>query len=231
MEIWTRIKREIGRAHDMGIGAFTGELLERLLTRYYERRLGVRTTGKVYLPQLGIDSPLSVHYYPTDYRTLRKIFRFIPIRPNEDVFLDFGSGMGRVALFAATYPFRRVIGIELSSDLNEIANRNITSARTKLQCKNIELVTQDATRFQVPHEATIIFFYCPFRGEMLRTVLENVRRSWEEHPRGIVIVFKNTADLDRMEWESWLSKRWQFKACDASHEVAIFETRCTRDRQ
>jgi cyclopropane fatty-acyl-phospholipid synthase-like methyltransferase len=50
----------------------------------------------------------------TDYRSFRRVMRHIGVR-EQDVFLDYGSGLGRVLLMAAQYPFRRVLGVELSA--------------------------------------------------------------------------------------------------------------------
>ena len=41
----------------------------------------------------------------------------------DDVFADFGSGKGPAVLVAATFPFRRAIGVEISDDLTRSATR------------------------------------------------------------------------------------------------------------
>jgi tRNA1(Val) A37 N6-methylase TrmN6 len=38
--------------------------------------------------------------------------------------VDYVSGMGKVLLLAARYPFRRVTGMEFSAELHKIAERN-----------------------------------------------------------------------------------------------------------
>jgi tRNA1(Val) A37 N6-methylase TrmN6 len=64
---------------------------------------------------------------------------------NRDVFVDFGSGKWRAIFWAARYPFRRVIGVELSAQLNALARRNINRNRHRLTCRDIHLVTADVT--------------------------------------------------------------------------------------
>lgn len=44
------------------------------------------------------------------------------------MFLDLGSGKGRMVLSAARFPFRRIIGVELSNDLTAIARRNVATS-------------------------------------------------------------------------------------------------------
>src|SRR5947209_13328438 len=51
------------------------------------------------------------------------------VRPTRaDVFVDYGSGLGRGLLMAATFPFERVIGIERSRRLNGSAIEIFESA-------------------------------------------------------------------------------------------------------
>jgi hypothetical protein len=47
----------------------------------------------------------------------------LKIDPRDFTFTDFGSGEGRVLLIAAGLPFRAVVGVEFSAELNEIASR------------------------------------------------------------------------------------------------------------
>jgi predicted RNA methylase len=44
-------------------------------------------------------------------------------------FVDFGSGKGRVLLVASHYPFREVVGVEFSPELQKIAEGNIRSTK------------------------------------------------------------------------------------------------------
>ena len=48
-----------------------------------------------------------------------------------DVFLDLGAGKGRMLLAASRYPFRRVIGVELSDRLAAIARSNVAAFRLR----------------------------------------------------------------------------------------------------
>jgi tRNA G46 methylase TrmB len=67
--------------------------------------------------------------------------RILPHREvnDHDVFVDVGSGMGRVVLQAARYSFRKVIGVEISETLHGIAWENIDRNRQRLRCGDIEL--------------------------------------------------------------------------------------------
>ena len=96
--------------------------------------------------------------------------------PSEHVFLDYGAGMGRVMVLAATYPFRRVLGVEVSAELSEIARANLEKCRSRLRCKDVEIITADATLYSPPSDVSVIYFYNPFAGEVLEAVFKNVQR-------------------------------------------------------
>jgi hypothetical protein len=164
-------------------------LVYRLSERYHDWRFGVSTDAYVEPDDFGIKDGECHCYSATNYRRFRQLMSHVNIRPGQDVFLDYGSGMGRVVMLAATYDFRRVIGVELSPSLNEIATRNIENARSRLRCQNVELHTVDARQFVVPPDATVFYFWSPFGGDILKTVFENIRRSVQEAPRNVTILY------------------------------------------
>lgn len=78
----------------------------------------LRTEGTVKLEELGLAGPERSYYQPSRWSTLPRV---LPRREvsDQDVFIDYGAGMGRVVCQAAVgYPFKRVIGVELASELN-----------------------------------------------------------------------------------------------------------------
>jgi SAM-dependent methyltransferase len=99
----------------------------------FERRLGVRTSGGIGLQALGIEAEGRQRYQPVGWMKPRRILPPSAVGA-DDVFLDIGSGMGRAVLLAVDYPFRRVIGVELSRDLTDIAQDNVDRSKAKLRC-------------------------------------------------------------------------------------------------
>ncbi len=85
------------------------------------------------LEELGLKADDGVFYKPSGWLTLRRILRARDVS-SDDVFVDFGSGMGRILLLAVQYPFRRVVGVELSEELNEIAKANVAANRRRQRC-------------------------------------------------------------------------------------------------
>ncbi len=129
-----------------------------------------------------------VPYEPSGWRYLRRV-----LSPSEvtasDVFVDYGSGKGRIVYQAARYPLKRVIGVEISEKLNEIARANIEQNRSRLRCQDVELVTCDAADYGIPDDMTIAYFYYPFAGETFRRVIDNIVDSLIRNPRRIRLIY------------------------------------------
>ena len=175
---------------ERGIRAFFRAITDRLYIRWFEWRLGIHSEAIIDLKELGIRNELFRPYVPTDYRSFRTILAALEVRSNEDVFLDFGSGMGRAVIMAAKYPFRKIYGVEVARRLNEVASQNVRSALPGLKCRDIELITADAREFVIPEEATVIYFFNPFSGEVLADVLQNIRASLRRRPRALRLICK-----------------------------------------
>lgn len=209
-------------------------VIHALLERYYEYRLGIESAEFVKLTDLGINNPSYVNHSPTKYQAFFRIMNSIDI-DEHDVFMDYGSGMGRAVIAAATYPLRRAIGVEISEKLTRVALQNLENARAKLKCKNVEFVTMDAASYVLPDDVTIVFFYNPFRGQVLSAVVDNIRSSLIRQPRRMTIIYLNPrnykarssgateADFEQhAERSTWIAKTKEFR--HLSTECCVYET-------
>lgn len=172
---------------------------------YYERRLEV-TTAETAAWGRGAYQHLDghIHYEPLPYVLINNILRAITPRAAEkEVFLDYGSGMGRVVVMAARRPFARVIGVELVASLNEIAQQNVRSARRHLRCP-VDLVTADATTYVVPDDVSTIHLFNPFTGTVMSRVQDRIQESLERAPRRLRIVYSHAHD----QADLFASCRW-----------------------
>lgn len=163
----------------------------------FERRYGIETAREVPLEDLGLAHPDRVRYRPSEWRTLRRILEPAEVTP-DDVFVDFGSGMGRALLEAAEYPFGRVIGVELSQQLNDIASRNVQRRIPHLRCKQIEVVTADVVEYPVPDDLTVAYLANPFRGEIFSAVIDNLIASYDRRPRELRIIYNFVREESRL---------------------------------
>ncbi len=163
-------------------------LREGLTNILFERRLGVQTAGVIELDELGIAAEGRERYKPVGWLILRRILPPSAVT-TDDVFLDIGSGKGRAVLLAAAYPFRRVIGVELSAQLIDIAQENLDRARARLRCKDVVLVNADAVQYQIPDEVTVVLMFNPVRGADFAAVIKNVLDSYDRTPRNLRIIY------------------------------------------
>jgi len=112
-------------------------------------------------------------------------------------FIDYGSGKGRVLLLAAQLPFRRIVGVEYSPTLHRIAEHNLHRVRfADRRSGRVESVCMDAVRLSIPEEPVVLYFFAPFGRRIMERVRDNVVRSYEGHPRSIVVIYHNPVHSD-----------------------------------
>ncbi|WP_113704535.1 methyltransferase domain-containing protein [Nonomuraea lactucae] len=156
----------------------------------YERRYGVRTAERVDLADIGLDGEDRVYYAALNWRALRRALPRAEVGDG-DVFIDFGSGMGRVIVEASRYPFRKVIGVELSEELTRIARDNIRTMRVRRRCGEIELIASDVLDYDIPDDVTVAFFNNPFRGRIFSDVIDRLLESADRAPRPVRLIYGN----------------------------------------
>jgi hypothetical protein len=173
--------------------------LRHALYQYSERfgdwRLGIDTRGLVVPDDFGAGGEGCHAYLGLSYPGLHRVLRQAPVRPGRDVFIDIGSGLGRVVFqAAASLPLKRAIGVEFSPSLHARAKANLARALPRLRCKQVSLHEGDARCYTIPDDATIIFFFMPFGPQILGPVLENIRQSVQRVPRELTILYAYPSD-------------------------------------
>lgn len=131
-------------------------------------------------------------YQPTEPSAFRKMLAAMNIDFRELTFVDLGSGKGRTLLMASEFPFRRIIGVELVPEFHQIAQENIAAlASASQKCAAIESFCCDARDFAFPEEPLLLYLFNPLPAAALRTVIENLRRSLEQSPRRVRVLYHN----------------------------------------
>ena len=146
--------------------------------------------SRVQQAELDFEHPSksSAHpYYPTRGRAFRKLFSSLRFPP-DSVFVDYGSGKGKILLLAAECGFRKVIGIEFSEELHQIAQQNILRYGGVAQ-QRAELVCADAATFVLRDDENVFYFFNPFEADVLAGVAAQIRASLQRRPRHIWVVF------------------------------------------
>lgn len=167
-------------------------LVSRLRCFAFDLWHGVQTCGNAELESLKVESPNVVHgvrYQPTHPKLIKEALDSLPIDHSRFVFLDYGSGKGRVVLVALQYPFKRILGIEFSSELHGIAVRNVRKFRGKRLCQCVNCIHADAVDFDLPSDPLVIFMFNPFRPPLLKALMKKVSRSLLQNPREAWLIY------------------------------------------
>ena len=157
----------------------------------FDLKYGTDTDGIIGVGSLDIAADQmehSMHYGPICDDEFTPTLNSLPVVCEDLVFVDLGSGKGRVLLMASLFPFKRIIGVELSRMLHDTAVRNIQIFKDARQiCSQIEAVNADASTFEIPQEPTLFFLANPFDDHVMHLVVSHIRDSLKRHPRKIFV--------------------------------------------
>lgn len=172
-------------------------MLQRTLGRIGDRALGIETTDGARLVDLGVEAMDREDYHPAGWLDLARILRRDEVAP-DDVFLDLGCGKGRVVLMAARYPFRRVIGVDISERLLTVARANVAACRARRRCGDVVLHRADVVHYRVPDDVTVVYLFNPFGGATFDAALARVLESIDRRPRTVRLIYRNAVHHDRL---------------------------------
>lgn len=124
-------------------------------------------------------------------------------------FVDLGCGKGRALVVASEFSFSRVIGIELSPDLADIARRNaaVIAARDPRRGP-IEVQVGDATAMQAPAERVVYFMYNPFGSSLTEKLVEAFERQLANRLQHAFVIYYNPVHGEVFDRSRCLA-RWQ----------------------
>jgi SAM-dependent methyltransferase len=156
--------------------------------RSFDRRHGTDTGGMVPTRDLDIaDSATkwqSNLYLGSPERVTGHLIRSLHIDYKNFTFVDYGSGKGRVLFTAAEFPFKQVIGVEISQALHEVAERNLIRYTGAPLLSEIELWCGDARKYELPEGDIILHMYHPFGPDILKEMLTLIQAAGRGRERG-----------------------------------------------
>jgi SAM-dependent methyltransferase len=202
----------------------------------FDESFGVETSGLIYELPSGHQHDLHNNGY---FAVAPSVFHAIMRAMQEQLHLDFqrfrfvdlGSGKGRALLLASDYPYREIIGVELSPELDRIARSNIARyalAKSGLLPHTPMISMQgDATDFAWPAGPLIVYMWNAFTRPVMERVFRNLESSLKEEPRELYLVYLHP-ELESMLAElPWLVRLWreEFAMSDEDYEAWAFPTR------
>jgi SAM-dependent methyltransferase len=136
----------------------------------------------------------------------RKPLAALKLKPEEFDFVDYGSGKGRVLMFAALAGFKSVTGVEISARLSAIGRANLDRfAAPNPNLPPLRIVEGDAASFVPVGKQVLAYFYNPFD----HIVFEEVRRQLERclvcGTERLVVIYANPEHASVFEKaEGWV---------------------------
>ena len=137
-----------------------------------------------------------------------------------DVFVDVGSGRGRVCC-AARYTVKQVVGVDLSEALCQVARENARRMRGRRAPISVE--TSLAQNFDYS-AATVLSLFNPFGAATLGLLLEKIGRDLRGSVR---IAYANPGHDDVFQRQPWLERtgHWDAETSAGEHSVSFYRSR------
>jgi SAM-dependent methyltransferase len=183
----------------------------------FDRRHATDTSGHIPGETLTPANRFNTAYYAISPSTLGQALELLPEPAFNFTFVDLGCGKGRALLVAAELPFQRIVGIELSTDLCQIARENTRTNR------RIDIQQHDAATVAYPDGPLLIFLYHPFLKPVVRRVLANLDHQRARRPDSTYLLYANCtyqalfAPAFQLVWDHSLPLSPEDAAADRHH--------------
>jgi hypothetical protein len=106
-------------------------------------------------------------------------------------FVDLGCGKGRPLIVASEFPFRSIVGVELSESLARETRKNASILRRHFPGRvPLRVELQDASTYRYPDGDLVVFLYNPFPEQVVRKTLEQLTLFLSK-TRKIFVVYYN----------------------------------------
>jgi SAM-dependent methyltransferase len=168
----------------------------------FDQHYGVETSG--YLPAVLLQSAVPGHKHPAPYAgcypaSVRAGLASLP-DPSGFTFIDLGCGKGRGLVLGSEWPFRAILGVELSPELARIARDNAVRIKARHpERPSIEVMVADAALAPLPPGPKVVFIYNPFGREVLRHVVERLAAEAESSDEEVFVAYENPVYADLLD--------------------------------
>ena len=128
---------------------------------------------------------------------------------NYYAFVDLGCGKGRALMVASEFSFARLVGVEISPNLAEVARRNAAVIGLRDPRRTpIEIHVGDATTVRPPGERVVYFMYHPVGRALMETLVDGLERQLANGLQHAFLVYYNPVHGDVLD-RSPRFARWQ----------------------
>ncbi len=203
---WGGLAREIVRRGRMKLrGEVEGEREVAKMRHPFDERYGVDTGGLIWGEKLSwaggprtaterTGAMWATGYYGIAPSAFEAMMASLGLEWERYSFVDVGCGKGRALLMATAYPFRQVLGVELSPELARVAQENVSRLQADWRRPMpVTVVVGDASTVKLPEGPLLLYLYHPFAAPVMRAFLQHVRQV--ASGREVVMLYVN-AELD-----------------------------------
>lgn len=176
-------------------------------TRAFDLRYGTDTFDRLHMHQLTVGANLDEKFKGWKYGPINEDF-FQEMMSNvradlrEYTFLDVGCGKGLAVMLAGAYPFKRIIGLDFSRELLDVAKRNLEIFRSAGgQANGVEWVHSDFMKYDLPVEPTLLFLNNPFPEHISMLAVRHIEESLAARPRKAIIVYRRPSRATKVQME------------------------------
>jgi len=122
---------------------------------------------------------------------MRRVFATLP-GVAQCTFVDLGCGKGRPPLVATEFPFKEIVGIELSAAIAHIARNNAEKMASRFsERRRVRIEIGDATEYPIPSGDVVLFMYNPFDEVMIRKMAARIEAALARESRRLFVVYVN----------------------------------------
>ena len=192
----------------------------------FDRAYGTETSGFVSEHNLPANELASTNaqywgsaYWGSQPSFVRSAIAALP-SPQTFTFIDLGCGKGRALIVASEFPFRGIIGVELSPTLAKIARKNVQIIENRFPGRSrIVVEERDASTFRFPPGNIVLYIYNPFGEEVLLKVVAALEKAIAAERRDIFVIYMHPVLTDCLDASPVLGRYFETTAVFAPEEV------------
>jgi hypothetical protein len=123
-------------------------------------------------------------------------------------------------LAAAAFPFKEVIGIELSRELHEIALQNIARFPiSAIRADAVRSICGDAASAEMPRSGLVCYFYNPFGAPVMKVVAARLIAHHQRFGDRIIVIYLHPRHREFFE------NTGEFTVLNETSEALLLSTR------
>jgi SAM-dependent methyltransferase len=174
-------------------------------THPFDRQYGIDTSGFVSVDDLHSDKDLLALINP--YAGSQPSIVRAGLAALGDIadytFIDLGCGKGRVTAVATEFPFREVVGVELSSALAQVARVNTAKiARRFLNRPRVTIAEANVIDFALPKGKLVFFTYHAFGPELIAQMIAKIEAALGADTPHMFFLYYNAVHFEAFDASS-----------------------------